>query len=85
VLAILASALPRAAAQSCAMCYQNAAASGAQGRTALQHGILVLFVPAISFFGGILLLLYTRRHVAEPDRMTPHRRNNVLPEDCTLH
>jgi hypothetical protein len=57
-------ALHDAAAQSCAMCYQNAAATGTQGRSALQHGILVLFVPAISIFGGILLLLYTRRHVS---------------------
>jgi hypothetical protein len=64
LIAGLFAALPDAAAQSCAMCYQNAAASGVQGRSALQHGILVLFVPAITIFGGILLLLYSRRHVS---------------------
>jgi|HubBroStandDraft_4_1064222.scaffolds.fasta_scaffold00869_8 hypothetical protein len=57
-------ALPDATAQSCAMCYQNAAASGAQGRSALQHGILILFIPAIGIFGGILLLLYSRRNIS---------------------
>jgi hypothetical protein len=51
------------AAQSCAMCYQNAAAAGARGRSALQFGILILFIPAIIFFGTILLFLYRRRNV----------------------
>jgi hypothetical protein len=57
-------AISKAAAQSCAMCYQNAAASGPQGKAALQHGILILFIPAVSIFGGILCLLYSRRHVS---------------------
>jgi hypothetical protein len=64
LMAGLVSAAPQAAAQSCAMCYQNAAATGAQGRIALERGILILFVPAILFFGGILFLLYSRRHGA---------------------
>ena len=51
-------------AQSCAMCYQGAAASGAQGGAALRHGILLLFVPAISLFVGIFALIYHRRNVA---------------------
>ena len=51
-------------AQSCAMCYQSAAASGAQGGAALRHGILLLFVPAISLFVGIFALIYHRRNVA---------------------
>jgi hypothetical protein len=56
--------LPEAAAQGCAMCYQNAAASGPQGRFALQRGILILFFPALGFFGSILFLLYRRRDSA---------------------
>ena len=44
----------RAAAQGCAMCYQNAAASGAGGRAALQHGILILLVPAGTLFLTII-------------------------------
>jgi len=53
-----------AAAQGCAMCYQNASASGAQGREALRHGVLVLLLPTLSLFVGILALIYRRRNVA---------------------
>ena len=55
---------PQAAAQGCAMCYQNASAAGAQGREALRHGILVLLLPTISLFLGIFALIYRRRNVA---------------------
>jgi hypothetical protein len=55
---------PPAAAQGCAMCYQNAAASGAQGSAALRHGILVLLVPTVGLFLGIFGLFYSRRNVA---------------------
>jgi hypothetical protein len=55
---------PHAAAQGCALCYQNAAASGAQGREALRHGILVLLFPTVTLFAGIFGLLYTRRNIS---------------------
>jgi hypothetical protein len=55
---------PHAAAQGCAMCYQNASATGEQGRDALRHGILVLLLPTLSLFVGILALIYRRRNVA---------------------
>ena len=55
---------PQAAAQSCAMCYQNASASGAQGREALRHGILILMVPTLSLFLGIFGLIYSRHNLA---------------------
>ena len=54
--------VPHVSAQSCAMCYQGAAASGAQGGAALRHGILLLFIPAISLFVGIFALIYHRRN-----------------------
>jgi len=63
-LAVAAALAPHAAAQGCAMCYQNAAASGPQGREALRHGILVLLLPTISLFLGIFGLLYTRRNIS---------------------
>jgi len=44
------------------MCYQNAAASGAQGGATLRHAILVLLLPAITLFVGILGLVYRRRN-----------------------
>jgi hypothetical protein len=52
----------RALAQGCAMCYQNAAAADSNGRTALQHGILILLLPALSLFVGIFGLMYRRRN-----------------------
>jgi hypothetical protein len=62
VIVFLALMTPHAAAQGCAMCYQNAASSGAQGRAALRHGILILLLPALSLFAGIFLLFYDRRN-----------------------
>lgn len=62
--ALIALPVPHVFAQSCAMCYQGAAASGPQGGAALRHGILLLFVPAISLFVGIFVLIYRRRNVA---------------------
>jgi hypothetical protein len=53
------------------MCYQNAAAAGARGRSALQIGILILFFPAITFFGTILWFLYRRRNVQRTYRHAP--------------
>lgn len=67
VLAIAALALPfapSASAQGCAMCYQNASASGAQGAQALRHGILILLFPTLTLFAGIFGLIYRRRNVA---------------------
>ncbi|HXX18479.1 MAG TPA: hypothetical protein VEJ46_03685 [Candidatus Acidoferrum sp.] len=55
-------AAPAAVAQGCAMCYQNAAASGSQGSAALRHGILVLLIPAISIFLGVFGVTYHRRN-----------------------
>jgi hypothetical protein len=76
-----------AAAQSCAMCYQNAAASGTRGKLALQHGILILALPAIAIFGAILFLLYSRRNVGgnipksdERDREMVREGNRPLPQ-----
>jgi hypothetical protein len=63
-LALILSAAPQIAAQGCAMCYQNASATGAQGAQALRHGILVLLFPTLSLFVGIFSLIYRRRNVA---------------------
>ena len=61
-MAIIGLAPLRAVAQGCAMCYQNAAAADSHGRTALQHGILILLLPALSLFFGIFGLMYRRRN-----------------------
>jgi hypothetical protein len=52
-----------AVAQGCAMCYQTAAASGAPGREALRHGILILLLPAVSLFLGIFAYIYRRNNL----------------------
>jgi hypothetical protein len=62
--AVLAFFAPSAAAQGCAMCYQSAAASGAQGRDVLRQGILILLLPGLSLFFGVFVLIYRRRNVA---------------------
>jgi hypothetical protein len=56
--------MPHVLAQGCAMCYQGAAASGAQGAAALRHGIMILMVPTLALFVGIFGLIYHRRNVA---------------------
>ncbi len=57
-------AVPGAFAQGCAMCYQNAANSGPQGAAALRHGIMVLMIPPLTIFTGILGMLYQRRNAS---------------------
>jgi hypothetical protein len=61
---LLVSVAPSAAAQGCAMCYQNASASGPQGAQALRHGILILMLPTLTLFTGIFALIYRRRNVS---------------------
>jgi hypothetical protein len=67
VAVLLAAALgllvaPAVYAQGCAMCYNNAAATGPQGTQVLRHAILVLLIPPATMFCGILGLLYQRRN-----------------------
>ncbi len=47
-------------AQGCAMCYQNAAASGPSATSTLRHAILILLIPAASLFLGIFGLIFRR-------------------------
>jgi hypothetical protein len=51
-------------AQSCAMCYQTAAASGQQTIVALRHGILIMLFPPLLIFAGIIVLAHRRRNDA---------------------
>jgi hypothetical protein len=81
VAAIIGATSRIALAQSCAMCYQNAAASGTRGRVALQHGILVLAIPAVVIFGSLLFLLYSRRNV-NGGALQGHRSDlEILPAE----
>jgi hypothetical protein len=48
-------------AQSCAMCYQNAAASGPRTIHALNTGILILMFPPAVITFGLFYLAYKKR------------------------
>jgi hypothetical protein len=48
-------------AQSCAMCYQSAAASGSRSIHALKMGILILMFPPVLITAAIVYLAYSKR------------------------
>src|SRR2546430_15053735 len=49
-------------AQSCALCYQSAAHSGAHFIQALKHGILFLLFPPLCIGTGIAIMAYRKRN-----------------------
>ena len=49
-------------AQSCAMCYQSAAASGSPSIHALKLGILILMFPPLLITAGVFYLANSRRN-----------------------
>jgi len=55
---------PGALAQGCALCYTQASAAGRAAQHSLRVGILVLLLPALMLFLGVLLLLYRRATAA---------------------
>ncbi|HEV2400110.1 MAG TPA: hypothetical protein VGS27_24440 [Candidatus Sulfotelmatobacter sp.] len=50
-------------AQGCALCYNDAAATGPSALAALRHGILVLIIPPTLIFVTMLTTLYRRRNL----------------------
>jgi hypothetical protein len=50
------------AAQSCALCYTQAASSGSRMIQALRSGILILIVPPTLLSVGMIFVLYRRRY-----------------------
>jgi hypothetical protein len=62
IAALLVLASPAALyAQSCAMCYQSAAASGSRSIHALKVGILALMIPPLVITAGVFYLAYRKR------------------------
>jgi hypothetical protein len=49
-------------AQSCALCYQAAANSGADFIEALKRGILILLFPPLLIGSGIVIAVYRKRY-----------------------
>src|ERR1700732_3152512 len=60
-LVLLLTPMP-AAAQSCALCYTQAASSGARMIQALKSGILILIAPPTFMSMGLIFVCYRRRH-----------------------
>ena len=61
VLLILAAPIP-AFSQSCALCYTQAASSGARMIAALKSGILILVLPPTLGSIGMIFVVYQKRH-----------------------
>jgi hypothetical protein len=62
-----------ASAQSCALCYTQAASSGSRMIQALKSGIIILIAPPTLMSVGVIFVCYRRRNqtrddVGEPDR-----------------
>ena len=53
---------PPAFSQGCALCYTQAAASGARMIKALKSGIVILIVPPLSMCMGAIALAYRKRN-----------------------
>jgi hypothetical protein len=67
VIGLLMFAAPRpAAAQSCALCYTQAASSGNRMIQALRSGILILIVPPTLLSVGMIFVLYHKRYQVRP-------------------
>lgn len=69
---------PAAFAQGCSMCRENAAAAGDGGRT-INFAILVLLVPTLAFFIGIMVFSL-RRANAETSEADGTDRVKALPQ-----
>lgn len=59
--AAMAASVP-AFAQGCAMCYNNAAAARASGIQALKSGTLILLIPVLLLFAGIVGIAFRSRN-----------------------
>ncbi|MFZ0200153.1 MAG: hypothetical protein WB523_21135 [Candidatus Sulfotelmatobacter sp.] len=54
--------IPSASAQSCALCYTQAASSGARMIQALKSGILILIAPPTLMSVGVIFVCYRKRN-----------------------
>lgn len=64
-------------AQGCALCYNDAAATGPQAQAALRHGILVLAIPPMLIFAAMFATLYRRRNLHH-DAVRPAAASNSV-------
>ena len=83
-LIILLAPLP-AFAQSCALCYTQAASSGARMIQALRSGILILIAPPTFMTIGMIFVCYRKRNQTRDDarRESGREWNDNDPSDDT--
>lgn len=62
----LAAVAPSAAAQGCSMCYASAAQQDAGAQQALNLGIIVLIIPPVLLFAGVMATAF-RRSQLDPE------------------
>lgn len=60
VICLLAVAAP-ALAQGCSMCYSSASQQDARAQQALNLGIIVLIIPPVLLFAGVMVTAFRRR------------------------
>jgi hypothetical protein len=76
LVALFLLAAPRAAlAQSCALCYTQAASAGNRMIQALQSGILILIVPPTLMSVAMIFIVYSKRHQFRQDAVLRSDRN----------
>jgi F0F1-type ATP synthase membrane subunit c/vacuolar-type H+-ATPase subunit K len=62
---------PAAFSQGCAQCYIEASASGSHAQKSLDIGILVLLLPSLLMFIGVIVLLIRRTRATIPLKQFP--------------
>jgi integral membrane sensor domain MASE1 len=65
-LALLVATSP-AFAQGCSMCYASAAAQQAEAQRALNLGIIVLIIPPVLLFAGVMVTAFRRRDESDAE------------------
>ena len=80
-LLVLLACAPAASAQGCIMCRQTAAAGGAEAAKALDLAVLVLLIPTVLIFVGVLAwaLRYRNRSLREQDATNGEARLPFSP------
>jgi hypothetical protein len=65
VMLLLAASAAPAMAQGCSMCYASAAQEDARAQQALNLGIIVLIIPPVLLFAGVMVTAFRRRDEEE--------------------
>jgi len=79
VLGLLLACAPAAAAQGCAMCRASVEAAGAKQAKVFDAAVLVLLLPTVSIFAGIVFFALRYRFRSGGDDQSPPSVEELLP------